>query len=129
MGGVETHCEQIYPRIFDLLEDADITVLARSPYVKAKKYTFKGISVVSLWAVRNKYLETILHTMYALVFARLRLKCDIVHIHGIGPAVTIPLARALGMRVIFTHHGEDYRRKKWNRLGAAVLRAGEALSL
>ena len=40
MGGIESHCQQLYPR---MVEKGDsIVVIARSPYVSRKNYTYKG---------------------------------------------------------------------------------------
>jgi glycosyltransferase involved in cell wall biosynthesis len=36
------------------------------------------------------------------------------------------LARAMGLRVVVTHHGPDYDRQKWGPLARLVLRLGEA---
>lgn len=52
-----------------------------------------------------------------------------IHIHAIGPALLAPLARILGMRVIVTHHGEDYRRAKWGFVARQMLRLGEQMAL
>jgi len=45
------------------------------------------------------------------------------------PGHCVPIAKLLGMRVIHTHHGEDYNRAKWGRFAAALLRAGEFLAV
>jgi glycosyltransferase involved in cell wall biosynthesis len=126
MGGVETHCEALYPRLAQLL-NADFIVLGRKGYVAAQK--FEGIDITPIWAPRSKYFEAIVHTLLALLYARFACKSDVVHIHAIGPALLSPLARLLGMRVIVTHHGCDYARAKWNGLARAVLRAGEWISI
>ena len=55
-----------------------------------------------------------------------RLKADIVHLHAVGPALLTPLARLLGMKVVFTHHGPDYDRDKWGMAAKTALRLGEA---
>ena len=50
-----------------------------------------------------------------------------MHIHAIGPALLVPYAKMLGMRVVFTHHGPDYDRDKWGRAAKAVLKLGERM--
>jgi glycosyltransferase involved in cell wall biosynthesis len=54
-------------------------------------------------------------------------KVDILHVHAVGPGLIVPLARILGMKVVLTHHGQDYERQKWNWLAKSVLRMGEML--
>ncbi|HVK99661.1 MAG TPA: glycosyltransferase family 4 protein [Dongiaceae bacterium] len=129
MGGIEKHCEQIYPRIAALDDGIKLQVTGRSPYLKDPLSSYQGVEVVSLWAVRNKYLETILHTFLAVLYARFIARADLVHIHAIGPGLLSPLARLLGMKVLITHHGADYQRQKWNRIARFLLRTGERLAI
>lgn len=121
MGGIETHCQNLYPFMAD---DFDIVVIARSPYVKAAT-VYRNVRVVPVWTLKNKYLETILHSFLAVLYARFSVRCDVIHLHAIGPALFAPLARLLGMKVVVTHHGADYDRDKWNTLARMILRLGE----
>ena len=50
---------------------------------------------------------------------------DIVHVHAVGPALVVPFARLLGLKVVFTHHGPDYDRDKWCTAAKFVLRMGQ----
>lgn len=129
MGGVETHCEQLYPRIRVIDPDLDLTVLARAPYVPAGPADYRGVNVRPLPAPRSVYFEAIAHTLIGLVYARFRLRADLVHVHAIGPGLVSPVAKLLGLKVVFTHHGEDYRRDKWNGFARFVLRAGEDVAI
>lgn len=127
MGGIESHCQNIYPRMKS--DDFDITVIGRSPYLSKKAYEYEGVKVRSVWAVRNKFLETFLHTFIAIFYARLFLKPDVIHLHAIGPALFTPLARMLGMKVVVTHHGADYDRQKWNSFAKNILKLGEKMGV
>lgn len=129
MGGIETHCENLYPRLFEKLSGrCKFVVLARRRYVRAR-LEHRGITVIPIWAPANKYLETIVHSIFAVFYARFRLRASVIHIHAIGPSLVAPLALMMGMRVIFTHHGEDYRRAKWNIFARTVLRCGERIAI
>jgi glycosyltransferase involved in cell wall biosynthesis len=123
MGGIETHCEQLYPRLAGLDESLDITVIGRKGYVQPGDVS--GVQVLTLWAPRIASLETVVHTFLALIHARLFLHPDLVHIHAVGPGFFTPLARLLGFKVIGTHHATDYERPKFGRFGRWFLRAGE----
>jgi glycosyltransferase involved in cell wall biosynthesis len=129
MGGVEKHCEHLYPRMAALDADIQIQVIGRSAYLKNQTSNVRGVDVVSLWCLRNKYLEAVLHTFLAVLYARFVTRADLVHIHAIGPGLFVPLARLLGMKVIFTHHGAAYQWRKWNRFAKWILRAGESWAL
>lgn len=129
-GGIETHCENLYDRLARERPDLDLVVYGRTPYIGAKPYTTSsGLRVIPAFALRNKYLETISNTLVAIFRARFGERADYVHLHAIGPGLLAPLARLLGMPVILTHHGDDFRREKWNSLARAVLRLGERVGV
>lgn len=128
MGGIESHCEQVFPRLKALRSDYDITIIGRRSYIQDQPYEHCGLRVVALPTIKNKYFEAISNTAIAVLYARFVLKSDILHIHGIGPALMGPLARLLGMKVVVTHHGKDFERAKWNRVAKAVLRLGERVA-
>lgn len=123
-GGVETHCEMLYPRLVAL--GADVTVVRRSCYVTTDNQNtiYKGVKLKGIYAPRQKSLEAIFHTFLAICYARV-VGANVVHIHGIGPALFSPFARLLGLKVVVTHHGADYERNKWGKLAKWILRLGE----
>jgi glycosyltransferase involved in cell wall biosynthesis len=125
MGGVETHCEELYPRLQKLRPDIAFELISRAPYTGRCAYSYEGVQVTPLRAVKSKHLEAISNTFLAVLHARFRAHADILHIHAIGPGLLAPLARLLGLRIIVTHHGRDYQRAKWKGIGSAVLAAGE----
>lgn len=127
MGGVETHCQELYPRLVAL--GHHVTLFGRTPYLESKTpYEYEGVSVVPLWAPQKKSLEAILQTFIGVLkIAANRNKFDLLHMHAIGPALMIPFAKFCGIPVVMTHHGPDYDRQKWGRLAKAVLRYGESL--
>ncbi len=127
MGGVETHCEELMPRIVANNPDIAIQVIGRRPYI-LHDFEYKGVDVTSVYAPAGKHSEAIVATFLSILKAR-RSGADAVHIHAIGPAVLTPLARLLGMRVLLTHHGEDFQRAKWNFVAKVALRLGETLGM
>lgn len=128
MGGIETHCEELLPRIAARAPDMRIAVLARAPYVQADRTSFHGVDIVPLPSPTRKSSEAIVGTLNGLRHARRR-GHDIVHFHAIGPALLVPIARLMGLHTIMTHHGADYDRGKWNRFAKAMLRLGEGLGV
>jgi glycosyltransferase involved in cell wall biosynthesis len=128
MGGVETHCEELLPRVKAMNPDFDITVFARARYINQPRYEFRGISVIGVPSPRSVFLEAIASTFAAIVAAR-RANVDIIHIHAIGPALLSPVAKLLGLKVVMTHHGDDYNRAKWGAFSKAMLRLGERLGI
>lgn len=124
MGGVETHCEELYPRIVS--PEYDITIIRRRSYVKDEMHEYKGVKLIDLETPKKKSFEAIIHTFKAILKAK-ELHADIIHIHAIGPALLTPLARLLGMKVVFTHHGPDYDRDKWGKAAKFMLKLGECM--
>lgn len=124
LGGVETHCEELYPRMVSM--GHDVTVIRRTPYINEKNRIteYRGVKLIDVYAPRKKSIEAIIHTFLAVIKAR-RLNPDILHVHAIGPAIMVPFARLLGLKVVMTNHGPDYDRQKWGRLAKFVLKTGE----
>ena len=124
MGGVETHCEELFPRIAHL--GFDVTLIRRKNYVKDNLSEWNGVKLITIPSPKKKSFEAIVHTFRAINAAK-REHAQVLHIHAIGPALLTPYAKLMGMKVVFTHHGPDYNRDKWGFLAKTVLRMGEAL--
>jgi glycosyltransferase involved in cell wall biosynthesis len=125
IGGIETHCENVYPRLAPLDPDLKIVVFTRRGHGASDARTFDGLRLLPLWAPRTSGLETFVHTALALVVARLSLRSHIVHLHGIGPGFFAPLARLMGLKAVVTHHARDSERPKWGLFGRLFLNCGE----
>jgi glycosyltransferase involved in cell wall biosynthesis len=126
-GGIEAHAEHLAPRLVKL--GYNVTACMRSPYIDSKcARKWEGVTLLRLWTVRNTHIETLLHSLICALVAGIR-RPQVVHVHGIGPALVTPLLRVLGLRVVVTHHGEDYNREKWGWAARTVLRAGEILGM
>lgn len=122
MGGVETHCEELFPRIAD--RGYDVTIIRRKSYVHDNLIEWKGIKLLDVETPKKKSFEAIVHTVRAAIKAK-RLGADVIHIHAIGPALVVPFAKLLGLKVVFTHHGPDYDRDKWGFAAKKMLKLGE----
>ena len=126
-GGVETHAEHLCPLLVEL--GCTVEVIVRSPYLPvAKGKAWRGVHFVRVWAPKSKGLEAIIHTFFGVLLAAVR-RPDILHIQAIGPALMVPLARLLGLKVVVTHHGPDYDRQKWGRFARLMLRLGERFGM
>ncbi|MBQ7690570.1 MAG: glycosyltransferase family 4 protein [Muribaculaceae bacterium] len=123
-GGVETHCQQLYPRLAS--KCCRVTVFRRSCYVTNdnRRPDFEGVSLVDIYAPRRKSIEAITHTTLATLKAW-RMGVDILHIHTVGPSLLAPLARLLGLKVVCTNHGPDYQRAKWGWAARQCIHLGE----
>jgi len=127
-GGVEKHCEELFPRLVKL--GCDVTVVTRTPYIPKEKRVseWKRVKFIHLWCPKQKSIEAIIHTFLGVVVARIK-SPDILHIHAIGPSILTPLANLLGLRVVMTNHGPDYQRQKWGKFAKIILKTGEFLGV
>jgi glycosyltransferase involved in cell wall biosynthesis len=140
-GGIETHARELYPRL--AARGCEIEVVTRARYEKTARATAatpawlasgrvreaaQRVTSRPLPAPRGKGIEAFAHALLAAAYCGVK-RPDLVHVHGIGPAVLTPLLRALGLRVVVTHHGHDYDAEKWGPLARALLRAGEFIGV
>ena len=124
MGGVETHCEELFPRVAK--RGFDVTIIRRSNYVQDDLKEWNGVKLVTIPSPKKKSFEAIIHTFRAINKAK-KLGADVLHIHAIGPALLVPYAKLLGLKVVFTHHGPDYDRDKWGFAAKTILKMGERM--
>ncbi|MHB1325370.1 MAG: glycosyltransferase family 4 protein [Thermoleophilia bacterium] len=123
-GGIERHCEELYPRLAE--RGHDITVFVRDWYTN-ERGLFRGVHLRSAPTLNYKGLDAFAHTAAASL-ATLATKFDIVHYHAIGPALFSFIPGFRRTRTVATVHALDWQREKWGRGGRAVLKAGERAS-
>lgn len=124
MGGVETHSEELFPRIARMGDD--VVVIRRTNYVKDGLQEWNGVKLVNVDSPKKKSFEAIIHTFRAINKAK-ALGADVLHVHAIGPAMLTPYAKMRGLKVVFTHHGPDYDRDKWGFAAKTMLKLGERM--
>lgn len=124
MGGVETHCEELFPLVSE--KGYDVTIIRRAKYTKDLYSEWKGVKLLDLKTPKKKSFEAIIHTFRAINKAK-NIGADILHIHAIGPAILTPYAKLRGLKVVFTHHGPDYNRDKWGFFAKTMLKFGERM--
>jgi glycosyltransferase involved in cell wall biosynthesis len=129
MGGVETHCENLYPLLKKLRQNDSFTIIGRKAYLPDRVSEYQGIRIVSLAHARGRHFETITNAIYGVLYARFVLHAQLLHLHGIGPALIAPIAKLLGMKIIVTYHSKNYEHRKWNWFGKTSLRVGELCSI
>ena len=63
-GGVEQHCQQLYPLI--VKNGHEVHISRRSPYVNDSLKEWNGIKLHDIYAPRSKALEAIIHTFLSV---------------------------------------------------------------
>jgi len=123
-GGVEKHCESIYPLMDENLE---LIVLRRKPYVKDVSASFEHISFIDLPSTRIKGFEALFHSFLCTIKA-VSLKPDVVHIHNIGSCLFSSMIRRAGIPLVLTYHSPNYEHKKWGKMAKSLLRLCENIA-
>jgi glycosyltransferase involved in cell wall biosynthesis len=119
-SGIETYYEEIGKRLTGM--GHEVTAYCRTYFTPPGKHN--GIRVVRLPTIRSKHMETLVHTFLSTLHVLFQ-SCDVVHYHALGPALFSFIPRLAGKKTVVTVQGLDWRRKKWGRIAATVLRLGE----
>jgi len=136
-GGVEKHCEELYPRLVaPVARPASshsgcawkITVFRRRAYVHDSDKQWNHIDFIDLPSTRIKGFETVFHSLLCAIVCIFR-RPDVVHVHNIGPGVFIPLLRVFGLKTVLTYHSANYEHAKWNFWQKRIIRVCERFAL
>ncbi|MEW6068092.1 MAG: glycosyltransferase family 4 protein [Nitrospirota bacterium] len=119
-GGIESHCEELYPRI--VKKGYEVTSLTIKQYTETNNW--KGISFTRIPSVSSKNLQKPIYNLFSVLYCILR-RPDIVHVHGLNAGLFIWLFKLFGLKVVATYHSMDYLYPKWNTLVKAMLRYSE----
>ena len=123
-GGVEKHCEALYPRLADRYS---ITVYRRRIYAKDGS-RYKDICFVDLPSTKIKGVEAFVHSFLASVHALFK-KPDLIHYHNIGPALFSPIVKLGKIPVVLTYHSANYEHSKWGTFAKKLLLFSEKVAL
>ena len=118
-GGFETFAEQLGRRL--AARGHGVTVYGRDRYVARGRRTYLGMRIVRLPAPRSKYLETVVHSLFAAIHA-LTQRYDIVYVCNSANVPAAILLRLAGRRVVLNVDGLEWQRAKWNRIGKTYYR-------
>lgn len=122
-GGVERHVDEL-SRFLDS-QGLRVDILVRRGYDDTHTRG-SATSVIAIHTPHHIFFETIVYSVTGVLYAAIR-RPAVLHIHSLGPSLIAPIARLFRLRVVTTHHGEDYNREKWGPVARLALRAGEWL--
>jgi glycosyltransferase involved in cell wall biosynthesis len=124
-SGFETAVEQITARL--TARGHRVTVYCRPHVVSRDIRRWKGAELVHLPTVRNKYLDTFVHTFLSSLHAARR-QPDVALFFIAGNSPLCLITRMSGIPTVINVDGLDSDRRKWNRFAKAYLRGAERLS-
>ena len=123
-GGVERHVHDLAVRLVQ--SGASVIAYGRAWYTGDTPERYEGVRLVYTRGIRTKHLDTFTHTFTAVIHA-LREGVDVIHFHGVGPALWswIPRLFAKEVTVVTTFHSIDRKHEKWGFFARLALRCGE----
>lgn len=124
-GGVESHCEHLYP----LMTSVKVRVYRRKPYLSERSRTpYPNVEFVDLPSTRIKGFEAVFHTLLCVLHLALH-RPNVVHVHNFGPGFVIPLLKLMNLRTVLTYHSANYEHDKWGHMGKHLLRWCEKIAM
>ena len=125
-GGIEHHCEEIYPRL--VAQGHSVDLFARSSYTEStslESYDYKGVRVISLPCLSTGGMDALLSSALGAIASGRKLY-DIVHFHALGPSLFCWLPKlTTSAKIVVTCHGLDWQRAKWSKSCGKILYYGE----
>lgn len=124
-SGFETAAEQIGQRL--VKRGHQVSVYCRSHHIKYQGSSYLGMKLVFLPSIRNKYLDTITHSL----FSSFHILCGsfdvaLYFIVGNSPVTWIP--KIVGTKTVLNVDGLDWKREKWPPLAKKYLQFTEYLA-
>lgn len=123
-GGVEKHVEELSTRLVQA--GHQVTIYCRRWYALKTTSNYNGVALRFIPSIHTKHLDTITHTLFSTINALFQ-NYDIIHYHGVGPALLSWIPRLFKPRakVVVTFHCLDRLHGKWGGLARLALWLGE----
>lgn len=124
-SGFETCVEQLGARLVQ--RGHDVSVYCRVPFITYPEAHYRGMRLVKLPAIQNKYFDTLAHSFVSSLHA-LSQQYDacIYFIAGNSPVTWIP--RLTGAKTILNVDGLDWKREKWPQAAKLYIQFAEFLA-
>ncbi|MGI8631487.1 MAG: glycosyltransferase [Solirubrobacterales bacterium] len=122
-SGFETAVEQISSRLVQ--RGHEVSVYCRPHVVDPSLEEYKGARLIHLPTVRNKYLDTFVHTLLSAVHAAGKTRPDAALFFIAGNTPMTLVTKANGIPTVINVDGLDSDRRKWNRAAKRYLRWAE----
>jgi glycosyltransferase involved in cell wall biosynthesis len=122
-SGFETAAEQLARRLVE--RGHEVTVYCRPHVVDRRRTEHLGARLVHLPTVRNKYLDTFVHTFLSAIHAAQRLRPDVALVFIAGNSPMCLITRGAGIPTVINVDGLDSARRKWPKVAKAYLRFAE----
>jgi len=126
-GGSETAVEQIGRRL--AAAGDEVVVYCRRHKSPNDDPDYLGMRRVVLPSVPTFQLDTVSHSLLASVDLLVRNRADVVHFHGMGNALVLPLFMLSKKKTVITIDGPDWERPKWGPVAKRVLKLSARIAV
>ena len=117
-SGFETCVEQLGARLVE--RGHHVTVYARSHHITYDKPTYRGMRLVKLPTIANKYLDTSVHALGQ--------RFDVVLYFIAGNSLVTWIPRLAGQKTLINVDGLDWKRAKWPAPAKKYIQFAERMS-
>ncbi len=124
-SGFETCVEQLGQRLVE--RGHEVTVYCRSHHITYTEPAYKGMRLVKLPTIANKYLDTLVHSLISTLHA-VSQRYDIALYFIAGNSPVTWMLRPFGTRTILNVDGLDWKREKWPEFARRYIRFAEWLA-
>ncbi len=124
-SGFETCVEELGSRL--VARGHEVTVYCRSHHIKYAGSTYKGMRLVKLPTVKNKYLDTLVHAFLSSVHVMFR-PFDVCLYFIAGNSLVTWIPRLAGKRTIINVDGLDWKREKWPKAAKLYIKFAERMA-
>lgn len=124
-SGFETCVEQLGQRLVE--RGHEVTVYCRSHHIMYEGDYYKGMRLIKLPTIANKYFDTIVHSFISSLHALFQgYDVGLYFIAGNSPVTWIP--RLVGTKTILNVDGLDWKREKWPTVAKKYIQFAEYLA-
>lgn len=124
-SGFETCVEQLGSRLAQ--RGHAVSVYCRVPFITYPEPYYRGMRLIKLPAIQNKYLDTLVHSFLSSLHALSQgYDACIYFIAGNSPVTWIP--RLVGTKTILNVDGLDWKREKWPLAAKRYIQLAEFLA-
>ncbi len=126
-SGFETLAEKLAVEM--VKRGHEIIVYCRPAYTKRNKKIYRGVRLITVPTIKNKYFETFFHSLLATLHACIFIKPDLIYFLGVGSTIFSFLPKMLGIKTVVNVDGLDRKREKWGIAAKIYLALSEYLSV
>ncbi len=125
-SGFETYFEELGARLVE--RGHEVTVYCRAHHITYDQPTYRGMRLVKIPTIANKYLDTIVHSFLSSLHA-LTQGYDLALYVIAGNSLVTWIPRLAGQVTVLNVDGLDWKRAKWPGPAKAYIRFAERMAI